>query len=308
MRKIVVINKDNCQKIDDSVFVQLNALLSDLNKEYPFFDGWLRKVFLEVQTTYNRFIIVCFDQDNNQIIGIAILKKSQKEKKICTLRVICPYKRQGVGTELLKKSIEILNDSQPLITVSELHIDEFLPFLRKHGFVLKNKVKSIYNKGIYEYFFNTSYKHKYVLLSIHPMFTAYIIGGNKTIEFRKKIFSDTVERVYVYSTSPEGRIVGYFEITKIVEDTPVNLWLRYSEAGCISKKDFFEYYKDCSKGTGIIISNFRKFVTPLNPKYIDSTFKAPQSYCYIDNVEIIKWLSRERASLIGEFSNDKKTW
>ena len=47
-------------------------------------------------------------------------------------------------------------------------------------------------------FFNVPYKHKYVLLSIKPEYTSAIAKGIKKVEFRKRIFSETVERAFVY--------------------------------------------------------------------------------------------------------------
>lgn len=52
-----------------------------------------------------------------------------------------------------------INDPSPLITVSERQIDDFSIFLSKNGFKLKDKVKSIYRRGEYEYFYNKEYKH-----------------------------------------------------------------------------------------------------------------------------------------------------
>lgn len=292
--EMLVIHKENFSEINGNLYTKIEESLSDLNNEYPFFKSWLHKVFLELQTTDRRYIIACVDGEQKIIKGVAIIKKTPSENKICTLRVVYPFKRKGIGTALLEKSLELLDDGKPLITVSSNHIEEFKPFLLKHGFVIKDRVKSIYQKGIYEYFFNVHYLHKNVLLSIHPEFVKQIMDGRKRIEFRKKKFDKSVERVYVYSTSPVRRVCGYFKVTDIIEDTPEKIWSQFGDVGCISKERFEDYYKTQRVGFGIIINEFKSFISPVNPKLIDINFKAPQSYCYIDNIETLKWLSSQK--------------
>ena len=160
--KIECIDRNTPFDVLSSFFNRIRIFLADLEDCYPFFTNWLNKVFTELKESDNRKILLCLDENVN-ILGIAILKNDTKEKKICTLRVHKEYQRKGIGTALLKRSIEELNDSSPLITVSERQIDDFSIFLSKNGFKLKDKVKSIYRKGEYEYFYNKEYKHTAVI-------------------------------------------------------------------------------------------------------------------------------------------------
>jgi len=52
------------------------------------------------------------------------------------------------------------------------------------------------------------------ILSIKPQYANAILKKEKTVEFRKKVFKNEVDRVYIYSSSPVKRIVGYFTIDK----------------------------------------------------------------------------------------------
>ena len=56
-----------------------------------------------------------------------------------------------------------------------------------------------------------------VLLSIKPEFVHEIFAGNKKYEYRKAIFTKNVNQVVVYSTKPEGMIVGEFTVETIIE-------------------------------------------------------------------------------------------
>lgn len=274
----------------DSLFYKLKLFLSDLAIEYPFFIEWLENVFQELMFTDQRFIILCSGNNIFDIKGVSILKKTDNERKICTLRVAKPYKLQGIGSCLLKESVKILEDDNPLITVSGVHMKDFSPFLKKHGFILRDKVKSLYRRGSYEYFFNVPYKHKYVLISIKPEYASAIVEGRKQVEFRKRVFSDTVERAFVYSSSPVKRILGSFAIKHIEKGTPNYIWERYSKCGCISKSKYYDYFQNHNVAFGIEILKFDSYRLSLNPFCIDSKFRAPQSFCYIDNVEFIKYL------------------
>lgn len=274
----------------NSLLNKLKLILSDLALEYPFFMEWLDKVFAELMSSDNRIVLLVCESDIFDIKGVSILKKTEEENKICTLRVVNPYRHQGIGICLLKKSIELLEDSKPLITVSGIHMKEFSPFLKKQGFILKDKVKSLYRRGCYEYFFNVPYKHKFVLLSIKPEYVEAIVDGRKKVEFRKRIFSDSVERAFVYASSPVKRIIGSFLVDEVAKDTPENLWKEYSMCGCISEEKFYDYFSNHSIAYGIKIPSFDLLDVPFDPYDADPKFRPPQSFCYIDNVEFIKIL------------------
>lgn len=121
-----------------------------------------------------------------------------------------------------------------------------------------------------------------VILSIKPVYAQAIISGKKSVEFRKKIFKRPIDKVFIYSSSPEKKIVGFFTISEIVEDKPENLWEQFNLIGGISKEDFFEYYKNSEIGYSIKIKSIEKFKRGLNPADFFENFCAPQSYAYLE--------------------------
>ena len=132
-----------------------------------------------------------------------------------------------------------------------------------------------------------------VILSIKPVYADAIMAGVKKVEFRKKIFKRPVDKIYVYSSSPEKKIIGYFTIHSIVEDTPSNLWETFKKVGGIAKDAFFEYYKDTEKGFSIKIDKFERFDCKVDPNNVIEKFIAPQSYLYLEetvmqNISLIK--------------------
>jgi predicted transcriptional regulator len=121
-----------------------------------------------------------------------------------------------------------------------------------------------------------------VILSIKPIYAQAIMSGTKKVEFRKKIFKRQVDKIFVYSSSPEKKILGFFTIKEIVENSPENLWNEFNEVGGIEKKDFFNYYQDSETGFSIKISEVEKFENGIDPADFFENFCAPQSFIYLE--------------------------
>ncbi|WP_178813315.1 hypothetical protein [Parabacteroides johnsonii] len=159
MNKIIV-NKIFVQEnlnLSFGIFRQIRILLEDLNDEYPDFFVWLNMVFDGV---YRGERTILLYQVNNQYLAISILKHTEFEKKICTFRVLNAYKRLSIGKQLMKESLELLDEKFPLITVSSKRIEEFRPFLYKFKFEEYKTYKSYYRSDIIEYSFNAPIEKK----------------------------------------------------------------------------------------------------------------------------------------------------
>lgn len=127
-----------------------------------------------------------------------------------------------------------------------------------------------------------------VILSIKPEYAKAIMSGKKKVEFRKKIFKRPVNKVFVYSSSPIKKIIGFFTIESIVEDTPLHLWTKFNEVGGINYNDFFDYFNEVEKGFSILIKEYKKFEKGIDPADFFENFCAPQSYIYLEeNSELL---------------------
>jgi len=123
-----------------------------------------------------------------------------------------------------------------------------------------------------------------VLLSIKPEFALRIFEGSKKYEYRRIIFKRKgIETVVVYASSPIKRIIGEFEISKILHEQPEQLWAKtYNDAG-ITKTRFMEYFGDHAKGYAIGIKKTRKYQTPLSLEELMLSLP-PQSFVYLHAV------------------------
>ena len=115
-----------------------------------------------------------------------------------------------------------------------------------------------------------------VVLSIRPKYVESIINGSKHYEFRRSMFNLTkAQRVLIYCTSPVKKIVASF---KVGSET---LWERYHKYSGIEEEDFFQYFEDCNRGYAIGISDLICLRSPIDPRELNSNFKAPMSFCYL---------------------------
>lgn len=121
-----------------------------------------------------------------------------------------------------------------------------------------------------------------VLLSIKPEFARRIFSGEKCFEYRRAIFrNQRVSTAVVYASSPIQRVIGEFQIARILSASPDELWRRTSESAGIEMERFFEYFDGCAMGYAIEVANPRRYRLR---KTLDTAFAIstpPQSFCYV---------------------------
>lgn len=99
-----------------------------LCQDYPkYFEWYWSKNFPRVFNGTGE-IVVCIIDDN--IAGIASLKKINTEKKICTFFVVKEYRGQHVATKMLEYIFEYLGTSKPLITITDYKVLSFVPIIK----------------------------------------------------------------------------------------------------------------------------------------------------------------------------------
>lgn len=123
---------------------------------------------------------------------------------------------------------------------------------------------------------------KAVLLSIKPEFAHKIFDGSKKFEFRKQVFKDTsVKKVIVYSSSPEQKVIGEFEIETILSDTPDNIWIQTSFSSGITQEFYNEYFEGRDKAFAIKVASTKKYRKQKSLADFNVQ-SAPQSFAYVD--------------------------
>lgn len=122
-----------------------------------------------------------------------------------------------------------------------------------------------------------------VILSIRPTFCQSIFESKKVYEYRKRVFKRTdIDKVYIYASKPICKVIGYFTVKRIINDTPSMVWDLTHEYGGISKNQFLNYFKGHDVAHAIEIDEVVQLDTPFNPKQVIQGFTAPQNFCYVD--------------------------
>lgn len=117
------------------------------------------------------------------------------------------------------------------------------------------------------------------ILSIKPQFVEEIVAGKKKFEYRKSVFKQPVEKVYVYASAPISKVIGEFQPVDVVSGVPADVWKKTKEFSGITKKFFDEYYKGKKTAYAIVIQNFVKYDCHV---ILPKGMHAPQSFRYID--------------------------
>lgn len=131
---------------------KVRVFLEDLRFEYPEHEKWYNGMVQELKNKKNRDMVIAYD--NKKIIGVSILKKEDAEKKICSIRVAKEYQKIGIGTELVKRSLDILETDKPIITVSQSKKEEFKKIFEFFGFSLETIYNGKYLPCSKEYCYN----------------------------------------------------------------------------------------------------------------------------------------------------------
>lgn len=120
-----------------------------------------------------------------------------------------------------------------------------------------------------------------VLLSIKPQFANLIFEGKKKFEFRKSIFKNKdIKTIVVYASSPMQKVIGEFEIDKIITDDIESLWEKTKKFAGIDKEYFYQYFADKQQGFAIKIKTTKRYKEPLSLKN-DFNLIPPQSFLYL---------------------------
>ncbi|MFX4238774.1 GNAT family N-acetyltransferase [Aliarcobacter butzleri] len=133
-------------------FSSYNLILEDIQRFYPEFRHWYSSKVIPGLVNGSREILT--EYRDERLIGIAIVKNTQEEKKICTIKVLPEYQNKGIGIKLFKRSLSLLNTNKPFVTVPEERFNEFHKIFTYYGFQLTQILEGYYREGKKEYIYN----------------------------------------------------------------------------------------------------------------------------------------------------------
>jgi predicted transcriptional regulator len=106
--------------------------------------------------------------------------------------------------------------------------------------------------------------HPALLMSVAPRHAHAIMRGEKRVEVRRR-FADKWEgaRVVLYATRPEATLVGQVTVSRIVRDSPTNIWTAFGRwLGC-ERTEFFQYAGQQDEVAALVLEDPDPYVSPI---------------------------------------------
>lgn len=120
-----------------------------------------------------------------------------------------------------------------------------------------------------------------ILLSIKPEYVKKIFSGEKKYEYRKHLSQEPVDRIIVYSTDPEQKVVGEIKVIGTLKMSPTRLWEQTKSNAGISREKFRKYFKGRKIAFAYRLGEVNEYIPSKELKDF-GIFQAPQSFVYID--------------------------
>jgi GNAT superfamily N-acetyltransferase len=165
--------------------IKTGLFLSNLITEYPQHYEWFAKMVFKINNGKERDILLC-QNETGKIIGTSILKRTNNERKICTLRVDSLYQRHGIGRKLFLKSFEWLETEKPIISVSCEKLEQFEKIFKYFNFKVEQVCSGLYKQNRSEYVFNGELREQTLLNKPFPSLTQPLLVSSLLSSERKQ--------------------------------------------------------------------------------------------------------------------------
>jgi hypothetical protein len=130
----------------------VQQFLSPLSVNYPGFDLWYTDKVIAGVVSGERY--ACVVRDGDQITGVGIAKKDDRERKICTVRVDEVAIGRGTGVRIFDRLLRWLDTDRPHLTVPEQKLVHFDRIFEWYGFEMTSYCDGRYIERQRELAFN----------------------------------------------------------------------------------------------------------------------------------------------------------
>lgn len=120
---------------------------------------------------------------------------------------------------------------------------------------------------------------KSVIYPVKKEYIKRIFDGSKAYEFRKAFCKEEISSILLYESRGRGMVVGECQITGKICCTPSKMWEQCEDYAGITEKDFFDYFKGCSKACAYVLGDVNIFLEPKPLSYYGIEH-VPQNYVY----------------------------
>lgn len=134
---------------------QLYDQTAYLKTDYPNYREWFYDVQVAGLNTAERDILLAHaDNSPYNVIGMACLKNTAKERKLCTLVINNGYRALGIGKKMVTAAIQELGTDKPFFTIPDYKLGMFQSLINRHDWQLEQRLHGYYNDQHSELCFN----------------------------------------------------------------------------------------------------------------------------------------------------------
>lgn len=149
-----------------------------------------------------------------------------------------------------------------------------------------------------------------LLFSLRPRYANLVFDGLKKFELRRRGLTLMGGRsVFVYVSSPVGKLRGGFQVGEVRTGTPEEIWQVVANSAYIEKPDFDAYFAGRRIAYALEITKVWEFSDPLGLGELRDRFEnfvAPQSWRYVKPEEHELFLQMERDGLDKDIALESK--
>lgn len=119
-----------------------------------------------------------------------------------------------------------------------------------------------------------------IILSIRPRYVKEIFEGRKQFEFRKKLCTEEIEKIYIYETAPVSAVVGEVEMKEKLTMPKDELWKVVEKSSGISREEFDNYFDGYAYASAYALGRATVFEKSKSLAEF-GVGAAPQSFVYV---------------------------
>jgi predicted transcriptional regulator len=119
------------------------------------------------------------------------------------------------------------------------------------------------------------------LFSIKPRYADAILDGSKQVELRRSHVPEDLTHVLIYASSPEQAIVGWFEVARVEQASPTEIWRRHGSLVGVTRREFRSYLAGSRTAFAIVIGRIVRLPSSIQLREVVPDGVAPQSFRYL---------------------------
>lgn len=119
-----------------------------------------------------------------------------------------------------------------------------------------------------------------IIISINPEHVENIIHNIKKFEYRKRVAKEDIDKIIIYETAPEKKVIAEAEIIEVMKMSPLELWNKTKEYAGITKDFFDKYFEGRKVACAYRLGEVKVYDSPKELSEFGLRY-APQSYAYV---------------------------